>query len=199
MCPFEAAVSARRGGAVLPEPRPQPARPPAAARFSFLELWSGPYIRRATTVWLLLISLAGVPGFLTAAFLIEEWGRKPTCVTALFGAAASAWYYGTAANEHQLIAWGLALQFCKFGMWSVLYAYTPELYPMHARASGAGCASAVGRLGSFLGPYAVGVILPRAGQTSVFALGAGTYLIAALSVLLLGEETRRKTLETISI
>jgi putative MFS transporter len=27
-----------------------------------------------------LISLAGVPGFFTAAYLIEAWGRKPACV-----------------------------------------------------------------------------------------------------------------------
>jgi hypothetical protein len=32
----------------------------------------------------------------------------------------------------------------------------------------------------------------------VFALGAGTFLIAGLSVLLLGVETRGKTLEAIS-
>ena len=67
-----------------------------------------------------------------------------------------------------------------------------------ARATGAGFASAIGRLGSLLGPYAVGVILPRTGQNGVFALGAGTFLIAALSVLLLGVETRGKTLEEIS-
>jgi MFS transporter, putative metabolite:H+ symporter len=42
------------------------------------------------------------------------------------------------------------------------------------------------------------VILPRTGQNGVFALGAGTFLIAALSVLLLGVETRGKTLEAIS-
>jgi putative MFS transporter len=32
----------------------------------------------------------------------------------------------------------------------------------------------------------------------VFALGAGTFVIAALNVLLLGVETRGKTLEAIS-
>ena len=30
------------------------------------------------------------------------------------------------------------MQFFLFGMWSVLYAYTPELYPTRARATGAG-------------------------------------------------------------
>jgi len=113
-----------------------------------LTTWLGALLQQAgysvtrSVYYTTLISLAGVPGFFTAAFLIEAWGRKPTCVAALVGAAVSAWFYGTAANQTQLIAWGLALQFCQFGMWSVLYAYTPELYPTRARATGAGCASA---------------------------------------------------------
>jgi putative MFS transporter len=169
-----------------------------------LTTWLGALLQAAgysvtrSVYYATLISLAGVPGFFTAALLIEAWGRKPACVAALVGAAVSAWFYGTAASQAQLIAWGLALQFCQFGMWSVLYAYTPELYPTRARATGAGCASAVGRLGALLGPYAVGEILPRAGQSGVFALGAGTFLVAALDVLLLGVETRGRTLEAIS-
>jgi putative MFS transporter len=111
---FERAVSARLHGGVLPEPRPEPAERAAGARSPFMELWSGPYRRRTTMLWLLwflallgyyglttwlgallqdagysvtqsayyttLISLAGVPGFFTAAYLIEAWGRKPACV-----------------------------------------------------------------------------------------------------------------------
>ena len=229
---FERAVSARLPGGVLPEPRPEPAERAAGARAPFMELWSGPYLRRTIMLWLLwflallgyyglttwlaallqdagysvtqsvyyttLISLAGVPGFFTAAYLIEAWGRKPACIAALVGAAVSAWFYGTAANEATLVAWGLALQFCQFGMWSVLYAYTPELYPTRARATGAGFASAIGRLGSLLGPFAVGLILPLAGHAGVFAFAAGAFLLAALIVLLLGTETRGKTLEMIS-
>jgi putative MFS transporter len=83
-------------------------------------------------------------------------------------------------------------------MWSALYAYTPELYPTHVRATGTGFASAVGRIGSLIGPYVIGVILPAAGQSGVFALGAGAFVVAALAVLLLGEETRGRTLESIS-
>jgi len=98
----------------------------------------------------------------------------------------------------QLILFGLAMQFCLFGMWSVLYAYTPELYPTRVRATGSGCASAVGRLGSLLGPYIVGVVLPAAGATGVFSLGAGAFVIAAAVVLLLGEETKGRSLEAIS-
>jgi putative MFS transporter len=90
------------------------------------------------------------------------------------------------------------MQFCAFGMWSALYAYTPELYPTPVRATGTGFASAVGRIGSLIGPSLIGFILPTAGQSGVFALGAGAFAIAALVVLVLGEETRGRTLEAIS-
>lgn len=146
----------------------------------------------------ILISLAGVPGFLTAAYLIERVGRKATLIGTLLGAAISCYFYGGAADQTQLIVAGLCMQFCAFGMWSALYAYTPELYPTQVRATGTGFASAIGRIGSLIGPSVIGFILPAAGQSGVFALGAGAFALAALVVLVLGEETRGRTLESIS-
>ncbi len=146
----------------------------------------------------ILISLAGIPGFLTAAWSIEALGRKPTLIGALLGAAIAAYFYGGATDQTGLIVAGLCMQFCAFGMWSALYAYTPELYPTPVRATGTGFASAVGRIGSLIGPTLIGFILPAAGQSGVFALGAGAFALAALAVLVLGEETKGRTLESIS-
>jgi putative MFS transporter len=146
----------------------------------------------------ILISLAGIPGFLTAALTIEALGRKTTLIAALLGAAISCYFYGGATDQAQLIAAGFCMQFCAFGMWSALYAYTPELYPTHVRATGTGFASAIGRIGSLIGPSLIGFILPTAGQSGVFALGAGAFALAALVVLVLGEETKGRTLESIS-
>lgn len=146
----------------------------------------------------ILISLAGIPGFLVSAWLVESWGRKATLVMNLLCGAIACHFYGSAADQTQLIIAGLCMQFFLFGMWSALYAYTPELYPTHVRATGTGFASAIGRIGSLIGPYVIGVILPAAGQSGVFALGAGAFVVAALAVLLLGEETRGRALESIS-
>ena len=116
----------------------------------------------------------------------------------LLGSAVCAYLYGHAGSLTQLITFGLGMQFFLFGMWSVLYAYTPELYPTRARATGAGCASAIGRVGALIGPYAVGVVLPYLGQPGVFALGAGSFVVAAAAVCILGNETRGLTLEEIA-
>ena len=172
--------------------------------FYGLTTWLGALLQQAgfpvtkSVYYTILISLAGIPGFLVAAWLVEAWGRKSTCMTTLLGSAVACFFYGTAATQTQLILFGLCMQFCLFGMWSVLYAYTPELYPTRIRATGSGFASAVGRLGSLLGPYIVGLVLPVAGAAGVFSLGAGAFLIAAVFVLVLGEETRGRALEAIS-
>ena len=172
--------------------------------FYGLTTWLGALLQQKgfpvtkSVYYTILISLAGVPGFLAAAWLVEAWGRKSTCIAALLGSAAACYLYGTSETQAQLIMFGLAMQFCLFGMWSALYAYTPELYPTRARATGCGFASAVGRLGSLLGPIIVGAVLPAAGTGGVFALGAGAFVTAAAVVLALGEETKGRTLEAIS-
>ena len=146
----------------------------------------------------IMISLAGIPGFLCSAWLVEAWGRKATLALNLLAGATACYFYGAATDQIQLIVAGLFMQFFLFGMWSALYAYTPELYPTQIRATGTGFASAIGRIGSLIGPYVIGVILPTTGQVGVFALGASAFVLAALAVLVLGEETRGRTLESIS-
>lgn len=173
-----------------------------------LTSWLGALLQQAgyevtkSVMYTVYISFAGIPGFIFSAWLLEKWGRKPTCVLMLIGSAASAYMYGQVASAQapvvQLISAGLCMQFFLFGMWSVLYAYTPELYPTRSRATGAGFASSVGRLGSLLGPFAVGVILPSTGHTGVFTLGAISFAISAAVVLLMGVETKGRSLEDVS-
>jgi putative MFS transporter len=173
-----------------------------------LTTWLGALLQQAgyavtkSVLYTVYISLAGIPGFIFSAWLLEKWGRKPTCALMLIGSAVAAYAYGQAAVHRlpveQLIAAGLCMQFFLFGMWSVLYAYTPELYPTRSRATGSGFASSIGRIGSLAGPYLVGVLLPVAGQGGVFTLGALSFAVAAAVVLLLGVETRGKALEEVS-
>jgi putative MFS transporter len=155
------------------------------------------YEMTKSTLYITLISLAGIPGFLVAAWLLEAWGRKPVIVGALIGSAVLGYCYGTATSHALMIIYGLGMQFFMFGMWSVIYAYTPELYPTHTRATGTGCASSVGRIGAFLGPTLVGVILPHTGQQGVFLMAGCSFFIAAVAVMVLGKETKGIMLEEI--
>ncbi len=144
-----------------------------------------------------LISLGGIPGFYVAAQMLEKVGRKPTTAIFLFMSAVMAYVYGHSTNQAALFVSGFVMQFFMFGMWSCLYAYTPELYPTRARSTGAGLASAFGRIGAITGPIVIGYIIGTVGHTGVFTLGAASFVIAALVVLVLGIETRGRTLEEI--
>ena len=67
-----------------------------------------------------------------------------------------------------------------------------------ARSTGAGFASAFGRIGAILGPMIVPILVARAGPAAAFEVGAGGFVIAALLVLVLGVETRGRVLEAVS-
>ncbi|MCH6162591.1 MFS transporter [Streptomyces marispadix] len=148
--------------------------------------------------YILLMALWGIPGFLSAAYLVERIGRKPCLAGYTVASAGAAFAYGQAGDQLQLIVTGSVLQFFLFGMWSSIYAYTPELFPTRSRGVGVGTATAAGRLGAVLGPLLVPVVLSAAGATAVFALGAGLFLTAACLVLTLLPETKHAVLEDIS-
>src|SRR5690606_30061818 len=56
----------------------------------------------------LIITLAQLPGYAVAAWLIEVWGRRATLAVFLVGSAASAVLFGTASAEAAIIASGMA-------------------------------------------------------------------------------------------
>ena len=145
-----------------------------------------------------LITVGGIPGFYVAGVLLEKIGRKPTTALFLIMSAVFAYIYGHSVSTNALFVSGFIMQFFMFGMWCCLYAYTPELYPTRARSTGAGVASAFGRVGAIIGPIVVGFVIQAIGQTGVFSLGAVSFALAALMVLIFGIETRGKMLEEIS-
>jgi len=144
------------------------------------------------------ITLGGIPGFLTATYLIEKLGRKPVVIVATAMTALSAYFYGNSETLTTLYVWGFAMMFFTYAMWSSIYAYTPELYPTRMRGTGCGLSSSVGRIGAIAGPYAIGWLLASAGSGAVFTMAASMFGIAALAVLVLGPETQGRILEEIS-
>ena len=149
-------------------------------------------------------TLAQVPGYFSAAWLVERWGRKPTLVVYLIGTAVAAYMFGNYGsgsdniNINGLFIWAALLSFFNLGAWGVLYALTPELYPTAIRASGAGTAAAVGRMGGIIGPFLTPVLVPAIGQPGVFALFMAVISLTAGNVALLGEETKGRSLEDLN-
>ncbi len=135
----------------------------------------------------LIITLAQLPGYAAAAFLIEAWGRRATLATFLAGSAISAYAFGQAGSEAAIIAAGCALSFFNLGAWGALYAVTPEVYPTSLRGTGAGSAAAFGRIASILAPLSVPWLLDLGGTGLVFTVFGVSFALAAAAALALPE------------
>ena len=145
--------------------------------------------------YVLIMTLAQLPGYFTAAWFIEKFGRKFVLVVYLIGTAVSAYLFGTAASIALLMTSGILLSFFNLGAWGALYAYTPEQYPTNIRGSGAGLAAAIGRVGGVLGPLLVGYLVAQKTSISlIFTIFCISVLVGAFTVLFAGKETKRKEL-----
>ena len=91
------------------------------------------------------------------------------------------------------------MSFFNLGAWGVLYTYTPELYPLRFRAFASGWAGAIGRVGGILAPMAVAAMIGgSSGFSNIFMMFALVMLLIVAVVLILGEETKGRTLEDIN-
>ena len=135
----------------------------------------------------LIITLAQLPGYAAAAWLIEVWGRRVTLAVFLVGSAVSAGAFGLADSEVSIIIAGCFLSFFNLGAWGALYAIGPELYPTHIRGRGTGAAAGFGRIASIISPLIVPPILAAAGQPWLFVRFASAFAIAAIAAFTLPE------------
>lgn len=151
----------------------------------------------ATSIYFsLLITAAQIPGYFTAALLIDKLGRKIVLSSFLILSALFALLFAFSGSSTELIIWGSLMSFFNLGAWGAMYAYTPENYPTFVRATGSGSASAFGRVGGIIAPYVIALALGYKGGFSLaYSINAVMFLIAAISVALLGKETAGKTLE----
>lgn len=136
----------------------------------------------------LIITLAQLPGYAAAAWLIEAWGRRSTLATFLVGSACAAGLYGAADSVPMILVAGCLLSFFNLGAWGALYAIGPELYPTRLRGSGTGAAAGFGRVASIIAPLIVPVVLHAAGVPWLFGLFAAAFALAALAALMLPEQ-----------
>ncbi|MFS0553373.1 MFS transporter [Brevibacillus sp. 179-C9.3 HS] len=141
--------------------------------------------------YVLIMTLAQLPGYFAAAYLVEKWGRKWTLATFLFMTGVMAFAFGQSSGTTELLVTGAFLSFFNLGAWGALYAYTPENYPTPLRATGSGIASGVGRIGSIIAPYLVGYYASHHySYTFIFSVFTAVLIAGTIVLLVYGRETK---------
>jgi putative MFS transporter len=145
------------------------------------------------------MTLAQLPGYLTAAYLVDKIGRKATMGSLLAVCALAAYMFGNAQSATEIVVWGCIMSFCNLGAWGITHAYSAEQYPTHARATGVGWAAACGRTGGIIAPIVVGSMMTGTDNYGVvFIMFTAILAVIAANLIVLGKETMNKSLEELT-
>ncbi len=150
--------------------------------------------------WVLIITLVQVPGYYSAALILDKVGRKKVLASYLAVAGLGCLLLASTAQLDLILIYSAVISFFNLGAWAGLYTYTPELYPTKLRGTGTGVAASIGRLAGILSPSITGYLfeVSSGALLPAFTVFALAHIIAAVSTMILGEETKGRVLEEIS-
>jgi AAHS family 4-hydroxybenzoate transporter-like MFS transporter len=129
----------------------------------------------------------GMAGVISMGFLADRFGFYRVMIGGFIVASIMTASIGLAITSREMVSVVLAVcGFCIIGVQMTLSALTPLLYPTAIRATGVGWANSFGRIGSFLGPVAGGLLLGlQLPLKTVFNFVALPTLCGAVLVLVL--------------
>ncbi|KAI1751295.1 sugar transporter [Xylaria castorea] len=141
-----------------------------------------------------IISVAGVPGSLLAAYLVDHkspfLGRKGTLAISTFVSAVFLYLFVTLGTTPTAQLFFTSVEaFCQNIMYGVLYAFTPEIFPAPVRGAATGVASFLNRVTGLLAPL-LAANIPGDGSTTPIYLSAVLILAAFVGMVLIPIETR---------
>ena len=145
----------------------------------------------------LVQSLAGVVGYTACGFLINQYGRRPVLFLYYFIGALFHLWFALASGFAMYLAIA-AVGWVNPGVFGATGIYVSELHPTYLRATAVGWFFGIGRIGSFLAPLIVGLMLQYGLGAYVLHTFALTFLIAAIALWLVGVETKGLVLEQIT-
>jgi len=135
-------------------------------------------------------------GNAASMWVSDRFGRKSSLVVCTLAAAVLGILYSMASTGTEVVLVGFLLVFFMGLMIGVGWAvYVPELFPTELRMRGAGTCNTAGRIVSIFMPYAVVALFEHWGVAGVVLTLSAILLVTAAAILLLGIETRRRSLE----
>jgi putative MFS transporter len=168
-------------------------------------------IKPAEASYLMIYAgLVALVGRFIFCYLSDAIGRRPSGVLLSFGAAIS---LALAGYYHDIFLSGVSVfylmlfgqRFFGDGGYAVVGPYAAEVWPSRLRASGMGFGFGVGNFGKILGPLGLALIVgssdvisPKATIAAIepaMMYLAAWYALSGIVFMLLGFETRRRSLE----
>jgi putative MFS transporter len=146
----------------------------------------------------IIIYLAQIPGYFSAAWCNERLDRRRTIAIYLVGSALSAYVLSQVDTSVAIVVAGALLSFFLNGVYAGLYAYTPEVFPTWVRATGTGLSSAFGRIGSISAPAIIGFFAAALGFAGVFTMTTVVLVVGVITVLVFGLHTAGRALEELT-
>ena len=146
-----------------------------------------------------VIVIASIPGKLVEAWLVDRVGRKPVIVGFGLVAAVAALGFGFLRGALPVLVVGCVMAFFGIGLDPAVKVYTAESFPTALRATGTASTEGFGRLlAGIIGPAFVPPLLVIGGPALAYSVVGVVALLAVLTVLLFGEETKARTVEELS-
>jgi MFS family permease len=157
-----------------------------------------------TLTQLAIFAIAAVPGYFVAAAMMDRMGRKTIQILGFammaLSFAAMALIPGIEKLVYPfLIVYGISYFFTEFGPNATTFVYPAELFPVAARTTGHGVASATGKLGGFVGVFLFPILLSAGGLLAAESMAAAVSVLGILVTVFMLPETKNKSLEELSI
>jgi putative MFS transporter len=145
-----------------------------------------------------IIAIAAPFGPLLGAALADRFERKWMLVSAALGVGLFGLAFGAFTLALPLVLFGVLVTLSNNAMSFLYHAYQSELYPTRIRAAAVGFVYSWSRLSTVFSAFVIAFFLERFGAGGVFVLIAGSMLIAASAIALLGPPTTNRALEVIA-
>ena len=141
-----------------------------------------------------ILALAQLPGYFSAAYLVERWGRRRTLAFYLVASGVFTYLFAVATSLNMLVAMGIWMSFFTLGAWGTLYAYTPEAYPTNLRGTGMGAASGWTRISGAIAPSLGAALMTGTSLVLPLTIFAISFILAGGAALALPHETGHQPL-----
>ena len=160
----------------------------------------------AATAGSIVINFPLIVGFILCTVLVDQVGRIPLQIAGFLGMAIGLGIVALASGlpgdstQYIPLVFGGFMLFnlsMNWGPNSTTYLLSGEVFPTHIRATGAGFAASVAKLGAVVGTFFFPTLQTKLGIPSLLGLLAGASVLAAIVTVLFRVDTTGLNLEKI--